>query len=58
MVTYRQINRRKSNLITYITGLQETMGQVRQLRIMCPLREEESGRGLGLKREGRQFTRR
>ena len=55
----RHINKRKPNLLTFVRG--RVAGSirikdlVRQLRLMCYLREEK-GRGLGLQSGGRQFT--
>jgi len=55
----RQINKGKSNAITYVWWpheKNETLGQVRQLRLICHLRKGEEGRGLGLQRRGTKFA--
>ena len=55
----RHIKKRKPNLLTFVWGRVggsiRIKDLVRQLRLMCYLREDKS-RGLGVQSGGRQFT--
>ena len=55
----RQIKKGKSNSIKYVWWpheKNETLGQVRQLRLICHLRKGEEGRVVGLQRRGTKFA--
>ena len=52
----RQIDRRKSNLISYVWGIStgEEIPKTGKMRYIC--HSGEGGRDMGLQREGMQFT--